>query len=296
MSGLIITTVNSGKYKFQITDNTLSVREQIYSRNFKIGSTNNPDCMNVSITYRNNLPFSASIPHVLYDPECAIDLPLDRGQGSIIMIKTLLKHIHKTLPMIKEIYFEDKSSIECATEIEIERKGSRFRKRGTNVYPIPLYYFSIAFNGVTWYEKYFQARQKDETKHRLYRETIQELLYSKEHKTNTSFLQFLEIAQPPIEVVDELKQYYENADTINKFFQSIPKMDRCRLVREWIYTFMSYHLKDVFTNMDWIIPLPLKTVGGSKRKTKKYYCPNEYIKYNSRTYKDFGIDIMNFQT
>ena len=160
----ITTTVKVGKYTFKIIDNTLSLREQIYCRNFKIGG-NQTDCVNVSISYNQNQPIAAVIPHIVSDDaDCAEDIPLERGHGSVIMIKTLLHHIHKQLPTITEVRFGDKSTIECAPDI----------------YPIPLYYFSIAFNGKTWYEKYFNARQSDTNKHDKYRSTIKNLLYSEE--------------------------------------------------------------------------------------------------------------------
>ena len=50
----------------------------------------------------------------------------------------------------------------------------------------------------------------------------------------------------------------------------MPKLDRCRLVRGWISTFMSYQLKDVFDNMDWVIKLPITIMTGGKRNTRKY--------------------------
>ena len=100
------TIVNVGKYKFQIIDNTLSIRDEIYCRNFKIGgNSNNSDCVNVSIKYNQNKPVSASIPYVVYDPDCSIDISLDRGHGSVMMIKTLLNHIHTQIPTIIEINF-----------------------------------------------------------------------------------------------------------------------------------------------------------------------------------------------
>jgi len=284
------TIVSVGKYKFQITDNILLLREQIYSRNFKIGGAYT-ECFNVSITYNDNEPISAYIPYIVYDPDCSIDIPLDRGQGSIIMIKTLLRHIHKKLPTLTEVKFEDKSNIECATDYEIQTKSSRNKKKGTHVYPIPLYYFSIAFNGETWYEKHLNAKQKNVNKHSKYREKIKYLLYSEEVKTKTSFLQFLEISQPPLSIVDELENYYKKSSTFSEFFQSMPKKDRCRLVRDWISIFMSYHLNDVFENSDWIIDLPITLHGGNK-KTRKYYCPKGFNTYN-KSYRDFGIDITN---
>lgn len=289
----IKTIINTGKYIFQITDNTLYAREQIYCRNFKIGSIN-LDCVNVSISYSQNEPISASIPHIMYDQDCSIDTQLDRGEGSITMIKTLLQYIHKQLPTITEVNFEDKSNIECASEDEIQKKGSRFRKKGTYVEPVPLYYFSIAFNGETWYEKHFNARQKDKTKHDKYKAKINDLLYSTQLKTNTSFIQFLQIAKPPMEIIDELKKYYIASNTFGLFFQSIPKKDRCPLVRDWISTFMEYHLQDVFSNSSWIIELPIRLKGGNsgKNNTRKYYCPKGIIKH-TKTYKDFGVDVFD---
>jgi hypothetical protein len=251
-----ITTIDVGKYKFQIIDNTsISSEGIIYSRSFKIGGKH-ADCVNVSINYSENIPISAYIPHAMFDEECTLNIPLERG-GSVIMIKTLLNYIHKQIPTITEVELEDRSNIECATETEIITKGSRFRKRGTNVTPIPLYYFSIAFNGKTWYEKYFDARLKDTNKYEVYKEKVNQLLYSQELKTNTPFIRFLELAQPPKQVADKLEKYYNESDTFGNFFQSIPISDRCNLVRDWIYKFMTYHLKDVFSNTDWIIKLPL---------------------------------------
>jgi hypothetical protein len=273
----IKTLINLDKYTFQITDNTLYAREQIYCRKIIIDCNNIIGYINVSISYSKNEPVSASITKIIYDQDCSIDIPLDRGEGSITMIKTLFQYIHKQLPTITEINFEDKSNIECIDE-----------------YEIPLYYFSIAFNGETWYEKHFNARQKDKTKHDKYKAKINDLLHSTQLKINTSFIQFLQIAKPPIEIIDELEKYYTTASTFGLFFQSIPKKDRCRLVRHWISTFMEFHLQDVFSNAGWIIELPIILKGGKngKNNTRKYYCPKGRIKH-TKTYKDFGVDIFD---
>ena len=83
-------TITVGKYTFNIKDNILQTPDgMIYSRSFKIGG-NYSDCVNVSITYdRYNNPVSAKIPTLIYDPECSLTAPLDKGEGTIIMIKTL---------------------------------------------------------------------------------------------------------------------------------------------------------------------------------------------------------------
>jgi len=278
--------VTSAPYQFQIIDNTLFSRDktEIYSRNFKIGGTY-PDCVNISIIYENNKPVDASIPSLLNDPECSFIRPLEKGGGVIIMIKTLLNYVYTQLPTLTHIKFDDKSSIECATEEEL-KKGSKFRKKGTYVKPMPLYYFSILFNGQTWYEKYFNAKQKDEVRHLQYRTRVDEFLYSSEFKANMQFDRFVSLIDKREEEMTELYQYYNNANNFNDFFQSIPKQERCRLIRSWIEQFMKFILKDVFYNENWIILFPLEISGGNKKirnknnknnKTRKYYCPKGII-------------------
>ena len=278
--------VTSGSYKFQIIDNTLFSRDktEIYSRNFKIGGTY-PDCVNISVIYENNKPVDATIPILLSDTECSFIRPLEKGTGAIIMIKTLLNYVYTQLPTLTHIKFDDKSNIECATEEEL-KKGSRFRKKGTYVKPMPLYYFSILFNGETWYEKHFNAKQKDEVRHQQYRKRVTEFLYSPEFKTNIKFDRFVSLFDKREEEMTELYQYYNNANNFNDFFQSIPKQHRCRLVGPCIEQFMKFILKDVFYNENWIIQFPLEKTGGNNKirnksnKTRKYYCPKGIITNN----------------
>lgn len=288
-------SVNVGKYKFNIKDSISKTDEGIiYSRNFQIGG-NYSDCVNVSITYdAHNNPISAKIPTLVYDEECSLAAPLNRGDGTIIMIKTLLRYIKKKIPEINVFVFEDKSNIECGTEEEKQQK--RRRKRGTYARPLVLYYFSIAFNGVTWYEKHFNAYQEDISIHRGYRVRVKELL--NEEQTKPSFNEFLRIAQPPMKHLDELKQLYEAASTYGEFFNSIPKDDRCRLVREWLPTFMEHYLKGVFKNSDWIIDVRKMDeknksgMNGDRRITAKqnkmrYYIPEGRIRLSVEQ-KDIG--------
>jgi hypothetical protein len=304
MNEPIKTIIKVGKYTFQIIENTSIYEGRILSRNFKIGGDKD-DCVSVSIKYQNNQPIFAKIPYVMHDPECSFDVHLDRG-GSVIMIKTLLNHVHTRIPSLTEVEFDDTSKIEGATENEINTKGSKNPKRGTHVTPILLYYFSIAFNGQTWYEKHFQAKLKDPRKYEIYRENVQQMLYSQELKTNVPFNDFLEKYISSPEIAHKLKKYYNESDTFGGFFQSIPFSERINLVRDWIETFMDYYLKDIFSNKGWIIHIPLpngnmdastnlsasEKKGGKKRKTRKYYCPKgRILHFTSPLYHDVGADV-----
>lgn len=276
------TNISIGKYRFKIIDNTLTYNDKIYSRNCKIFG-NVSYSVTISIRYNNSdEAVSAHIYHNDNDPEYDMDINLETEEFTNIMIKTILEYVHKKIPTITEVYFEDESNIEI-------QKSSEHSKKRINIYSIPLYYFSIAFNGVTWYEEHFNARQKDKSKHNQYRENIKTLLYLKNEKSNTTFIQFLQIVQPSNDIMDELCKYYNNSTTFGDFFTSIPKMDRCRLVGDWISRFMKYYLKDVFSNTDWIIELPVTTRGGNIN-TRKYYCPTSQI-FHNRKYTDLGVGV-----
>lgn len=126
--------------EFQITDDILRHEGKIYCRIFQI-SGNESDCVNVSVSYKDDLLISALIrPN---HPAYLDEILFDGGQCLVVMIHTLLIHIHKLIPTITEVEFDDNTNI-------VEDKNIQ----------IPLYYFSIAFNGETWYEKHFNANKK----------------------------------------------------------------------------------------------------------------------------------------
>jgi hypothetical protein len=305
------TIVNVKKYRFNIVSRPLTNKEgEIYCYNFRIGG-NYADCVNISVAYdAMQRPVSAKIPTLVYDTECSLAAPLDRGEGTIEMIKTLLRHVKEKIPEINEFVFEDKSNIEFLTAIqncafasqnakcgtEEEKYQKRRRKRGTYAVPLVLYYFSIAFNGETWYEKHFNAYQKDTEMHKSYRKSVDDLLRKKEMKPE--FNEFLRIAQPPTKYLDELQALYNSTTTYGEFFNSMPKTDRCRLVREWIPTFMEHYLAGVFKNSDWVIDVRTMDkkrnnthYGGTRKKgrhTKSYYCPLGRIRLSFEQ-KDSGI-------
>ena len=248
------TTVTSGPYTFQITNNTLlsSTNAEIYGRKFKIGSTY-PDYVEISIINENNKSIDARM-RFLHNTgeECSIS-----NDHMYYMIKTLLDYVYVHVPTLTHINFDDKTHIEYAAEDAI-----------------PLYYFSIVFNGQTWYEKYFNAKQNNPDRHERYRKRVAEFLYDHEYKTHIKFDRFVSLFNKREEEMVELVEYYNHANNFNDFFQSIPEQDRCRLVGPWIQQFMKYILNDVFYNEDWIIHFPLE-ITGENNETQKYYYPED---------------------
>ena len=248
------TTITSGPYTFQITDNTLLSRTnaEIYGRNFKIGSAD-PDCVEISIINENNNPIDARMLFLHNDGQ---EWSISNGH-MYNMIKTLLQYVYEQMPTLTHLNFDDKTHIDCAAEDAI-----------------PLYYFSIIFNGQTWYEKYFNATQSNPDRHEQYRKRVAEFLYEPECKTHIQFDRFASLFNKREEEMVELVEYYNHANNFNEFFQSIPEQDRCRLVGPWIQQFMKYILSDVFYSDDWIIQFPLQ-ITGENNETQKYYYPED---------------------
>jgi len=267
------TIVKSGKYKFRIVDKITKYEERIIGRNLKIGG-NYADCVNISISYSGDTPISAYIPILVYDEECSIETPLDRGGGSVVMIKELLIYVKQKIPEI--------TSVNCENAYDIY-KYLGTKKKGTQIKPIPLYFFSILFNGKTWYEKHFNARLKQDRAHKAYRSKVEQMLTMQK----PSFDIFLQIINPPLKNIPELKKYYETHNTYGDFFHAIPIQDRCELVRDWITTFMQYYIGDVFSNNNWLIPIN-SFVGGSKQ-TKKNKSKYRIIRYT--TSSDIGVSV-----
>ena len=247
-------TLTSGPYTFKITDNTLVSRTnaEIYGRNFKIGSTN-PDYVEISIINENNKSIDARM-RFLHNTGQEWSISNDHMYN---MIKILLDYVYVQIPTLTHINFDDKTHIECS---------------GND--PIPLYYFSIAFNGQTWYEKYFNTTQNNQLRHEDYRKRVAEFLYAPECKTHIRFDRFASLFNKREEEMVELVEYYNHANNFNEFFQSIPEQDRCRLVGPWIQRFMKYILIDVFYSEDWIIQFPLE-ITGENNATRKYYYPED---------------------
>ena len=273
--------IQSGKYIFQIEENTQMRDEDILYTAIKIGG-NYLDCVSIFINYNNNKPLNANMPHA---EKCTIT-HLDKGDGSRIMIKTIIEYIKQNYPTIKEIKYDDMSSIECATDEELSQATNR--KRGTHLKPMSLYNLSIAYNGQTWYEKYFGAKKVK--KHEKYRERVTTLLQTKPPPFND----FLKITRAPEKLWDELFKFYEGAKTYSDFFHSIPKPERCQLLRPWIDEFMKHYLDDVFSNSGWIIPMSINGGGKPRRQTRKrmptFYVPDG-VRLSTNYQMNLGISV-----
>ena len=263
--------VKVGKHTFKIIERKSLYDGNTISRTFKIGG-DYEDCVNLSYTYNNGKPISAKLPHLMYEPECTIGSDLEKGLGSELMIKTLLRYVYNKIKDVNIFSFDDMSHIDCK-----EKNLSKPPPRKPQL-PLKLSYFSIAYNSKTWYEKHFNVTLSNKEMYNKYRNRI---AFLTEPSEKVEFIRFLEISTPPPEQYEILKKYYESAKTYREFFNNIPYRDRCELLLPWLSNFIEYYLKDVYSDYGWEIDINTmdNKNGGfkksNKRKTRKLY-PSKY--------------------
>lgn len=169
-----------------------------------------------------------------------------------------MRYIHEKYPSVTRFKFDDMSHIDCSEQQEQQEQKKT---------PLNLAYFSIAYHGGTWYEKNFHAEQENPQQQKAYRDR---LLFLESKKPD--FITFLQLAQPPADQIPYLEEKYAKTTTYRTFFQSIPKEDRCRILRPWLDTFMRHYLGDVFHNTGWVIDvqkLPSAQRGGNRGNRAK---------------------------
>jgi hypothetical protein len=217
--------IKVGKYTFKIIENTLIYNGNIFSHTFKIGG-DYEDCVNLSYSYKDGKPIEAKLPHLMYEPECTVGSDLEKGVGSEILIKALLRYAHNKIKNIDIFYFDDMSHIDCK-----DKNLTKLPPRKQQM-PLKLSYFSIAYNSKTWYEKHFNATMINKE---LYSKYKSALTFLTSETSKLSFETFLEISKPPIEQLTILKKYYDNAKTYRDFFNNISYKDRCELLLPWLH-------------------------------------------------------------
>jgi hypothetical protein len=248
-------TIKSGKYTFQLTEDVEYYDGEIYYKMYKI-TGNIKDCIEISVNYFNKQQNpEATFINLAYDPKCSKGVDLDKGNGSRIMVKAAISHIARKNPLVKEFNFQDSSEIDCTESLSKLRRNNK----------ISLFYFSMAFNEQTWYEKHFGARQKTSAKHERYRQRLNSILHSPELKPTYRHLR--EKVMVDADVMNETT--YNTHSTLSEVFESIPQVERCNHASNWIVGIMEILMKSYVKNDGWIIPVVQPEIRGSR----KYYCP-----------------------
>lgn len=181
----------------------------------------------------------ATIPILSHDPRCAVDTILPRGEGSVLIIKTILSEVKKRYNYVETFRFTDNSHITC--------------NNGKEISLLSLY---ILTHSATWYAEHFKAVLEDPSLNTKYTTGIK-MLSNPEIKI--SFNDFKSIIQQytTTTVLRELQPIYESAPSYSEFFKKCiedkGKYEFCNLTVDWIDSFIQFYFQFNPLTSSWII-------------------------------------------
>lgn len=252
--------VNVGRYRFKITKNIMKHGDRIINHTYKIGGDlrgratkeylstfgeeDYQDCIGVSYNYSNNIPVSVSLPYLLYEPECSLGSDLQKGIGTELIIKTAIRYAYNDVPTIPIFTFDDMSHIDCIVKDLTMSPPRKLSKK------VNLSFFSIAYNGMTWYEARFNAKMTNEKSYDDYKKSLE---FLKDPKAKVPFERFLEISHPSLEQIAIIEPIYARTTTYRQMFEEIPDHTRCDTLYLWLSSFMKHYIGHTFSEKGWEI-------------------------------------------
>jgi hypothetical protein len=134
--------MKEGTYKVTALEYEFIMTVERYKNLYTIryGDALNHEGPCIEFTYDTKKPSILKLDNLEYRSECSANKELLRGQGTINMTKSILLLLCSQFSDIKRITLNDVAVIECG-----KRK-------------LPLIYMYLLKYGVTWYQKYFQAK------------------------------------------------------------------------------------------------------------------------------------------
>lgn len=236
--------LESGDYKFYLT-----INKGEGSDTLSIGGRKG-ECVNISV----NTPESrlvqrgyhkldtATIPILAWDAKCTVFKNLERGSGTIAMIRIILSESVKKYPYIKHYTFNDNSLIPC-----------------DNGQKISLLHLNIIKYNKSWYEQHFNAYIEEPSYRKKYKDGITVL---NDPLLKMPFEEFKNRVQrlSKESEIELLKTHYEKTETYFLFFKSIfgpegpeGKSRQCNLLVGWIDIFLLYIFQFDPLSVPWVI-------------------------------------------
>ena len=229
-------------------------------------------CITISITIVDGVPQYGNISHIQSEQECTLDTLL-LHEETTNFVKACLQFCSMKFPGLKRFIFDDMSNIECG----VSPSEKPPRRLGKPFSLAPLY---IAINGKTWYEMKFGAKMENPETYKKYQESMELLSKPKDME----FSKFKQINKLSPEQEALLEPLYSAALTWTDFFKSIPRIQRCLAMYNWLPTFITRSLAIKFQNNNWYIDIdmmdtiPVEILGsrsasrgvtmGGRRKTR----------------------------
>jgi len=247
--------LKTDKYTYNISIQTSSKTNIIYSRYFSIGSYvletgEKKTCVDIYVMYpefKKEIPTAnykiANLITTHYNEKCSVDEKLERGTASgevNHILNTAMYFVSKICPFIEGFDLNDASTRQCDND--------------TN---IVLSYFSITQYQKTWYEKHFNAYIPDRVKRSKYETIVTELMLRKLPEWDTFDAIFLRNVETNVKLA--LKSIAQKSTTYKELFRNIHAEGisrACVLLQPWIEKLMlPTTIRNYVLFTQWVIPI-----------------------------------------
>jgi hypothetical protein len=242
------TAIQYSRLKTEFYTFYLTIKQSSQIHTLQIGGPKG-DCVSITVNTPQSILVerglhkldSATIPFLAWDSRCAVSPALQRGQGTVHMIRTILSETVKKYPYIKQFTLIDNSHISCE-----------------NGKQIALLYMSIAEHSNSWYERQFGAQIVDPTLRAKYQKGIQALQTAELKLSWDDFVSLLETVMNQ-STRSSLQPYYTSSSTYSDFFKTLlekeGKRRACTYLGSWIDIFFQYLFQFDPTSTQWAIPV-----------------------------------------
>ena len=134
--------MKEGTYKVTAFEHEFIMTVEQYRNLYTIryGDALNHEGPCIEFTYDTQKPSILKLDNLEFRSVCSVNKELQHGQGTINMAKSAILLLCSQFSHIKRVIFNDVATVECG-----RRK-------------LPLIYMYLLKYGVTWYQKYFQAK------------------------------------------------------------------------------------------------------------------------------------------
>ena len=107
------------------------------------GDATNQEGPCMELSYDLNIPAAIQLENMMYGKRCSVDGELQKGTGTVEMLRSMITICNLLMPSAKRMYFKDVSDSPC------------------NDRRMLLAHYSLLLYGQTWYERHFKAVMKN---------------------------------------------------------------------------------------------------------------------------------------
>lgn len=177
-------------------------------------------CVQIIISKRGKHTIEGTL-LIEYDRRCNIEGTLERGTGTIHLLRTAIAFAYQMYPNLQEIHLLDHSYIQC---------------HGKRMYLAPQ---QLTMYGKTWYERHINAVLEKVADQKRLNDYRHHILTKPDWEQIESFIKASHI---PEKVISRMKSLYLNAKTLKEYIANVKEILGCTAYEKWLPAYVNHML------------------------------------------------------